>query len=47
MEIIITINGTERTFRGDYDTLHTTEWDEIIRDLLDREKSYEQNHDKE
>jgi len=47
MEIKISINGTERTYTGDYDTLHNNDWDEIIRDLLDIEKSYEQGHDKE
>jgi len=47
MEIKITVNGIERTYTGDYDTLHTNDWDEIIRDLLDSAISYERDHNQE
>lgn len=42
LEIKITVNGVERTYSADYDTLHNNDWNEIIQDLLDSAKSYEQ-----
>lgn len=47
MQITITVNGTDRTYTGDYDTLHNNDWNEIVRDLLDREVSYERGHNKD
>ena len=34
MEIKITVNGIERTYKGDYQTLHNNEWNDIVRDIL-------------
>ena len=42
LEIKITVNGVERTYSADYDTLYNNDWNEIIQDLLDSAKSYEQ-----
>lgn len=35
MEITITINGIERTYKGDYDQMHNVNWNDIIRERLD------------
>jgi hypothetical protein len=39
LTITIAINGIERTYTGDYDTLHNNDWSDIIRDLIDGEVS--------
>jgi hypothetical protein len=41
MEIIITINGVERTYKADYDTLRNNDWTEIIGKRLDAMTSEE------
>lgn len=38
MEVIITVDGITRTFKGDYDTLHNNSWDATVQDLLDTVK---------
>lgn len=35
MEIIITIDGIERIYRGDYHELHNVDWNERVRDQID------------
>jgi hypothetical protein len=44
MEITITINGIERTYRGDYDMMHANDWSDIVRDMIDSQVSEERNH---
>jgi hypothetical protein len=44
MEITLTLNGIERRFKGDYDTMHNVDWSEEVRDMLDSEYSREQQH---
>jgi hypothetical protein len=46
MELNIIVNGITRTYRGDYHDLHTNDWNEIIRDMLDTAYSNEQDHAK-
>jgi hypothetical protein len=41
MEIKITINGIERTYNGDYDTLYNNDWTEIIQNFIDDARQYE------
>lgn len=44
MKVTIIIEGVERTFQGDYYELHTRDWNERVRNLLDDMKEYvEQN----
>ena len=38
MEITLIVNDTVRRYKGDYDTLHNNDWDDIIRNLLDDTK---------
>lgn len=45
MEIKITVNGIERTYKGDYHTLHNNEWNDIVRDILDSLVSEEKEND--
>ena len=40
MKVTIIIEGVERTFEGDYYELHTGDWNERVRDLLDQMKEY-------
>lgn len=40
MKVTIIIEGVERTFQGDYYELHTGDWNERVRDLLDQMKEY-------
>lgn len=35
----IFINGNEHRYRADYDTLHSNDWNIIIRDMLDDAQS--------
>jgi hypothetical protein len=35
MKIIITIDGTERVYQGDYEELHARDWNERVRDQID------------
>jgi hypothetical protein len=44
MEITITINGVERTFKGDYYTLHNNDWNDIVRDIIDSQVSEERKN---
>jgi hypothetical protein len=44
IEINITINGIERTYRGDYHTMHANDWSDIIRERLDEVVSDERGH---
>ena len=37
MTITIVVNGTARTYMGDYDEMHTEDWNEKVRELLDSE----------
>ncbi len=46
MEIIITVNGIERIYGGDYHTLRNNDWNEIIGERLDSLVSEEQEHEK-
>lgn len=46
MEIIITINGIERIYGGDYHTLRNNDWNEIIGERLDSLVTEEQEHEK-
>ncbi len=46
MEIIITVNGIERIFGGDYHTLRNNDWNEIIGERLDSLVTEEQEHEK-
>lgn len=41
MQITITIDGVERTYQGDYYELHTKDWNEIVRLMLDDAKDTE------
>jgi hypothetical protein len=41
MEITIIINGIERTYKADYDTLRNNDWNEIIGERLDAMTSEE------
>lgn len=35
IKVTITVDGIERNYAGDYYELHSTEWDEKVRDMLD------------
>ena len=35
MKVTITVDGVERDYQGDYFELHTRDWSEKVRDLLD------------
>lgn len=35
MNITITVDGMEREYKADYDTLHNNDWSEIIREMID------------
>lgn len=35
MEITINVDGLERTYRGDYECMHTSNWNELVRDMID------------
>ena len=37
IDIEVTINGITRTYSGDYHELHSQDWNEQIREQLDRE----------
>jgi hypothetical protein len=41
MEIKMLVNGVERTYKGDYFTLHNNDWNDIVREQLDRAYSEE------
>lgn len=41
MEVTITIMGITRTIRGDYDELHSKDWDMHVQDMLDRALEWE------
>lgn len=42
IEVEIIVQGSVKTFRGDYDSHYTEDWTEIIREMLDGIKEYEQ-----
>lgn len=44
MEIKIIINGIERNYEGDYETMHSKNWDVVMQDFLDVIYSQEQNY---
>jgi hypothetical protein len=46
MKVNIIIDGVVRTFQGDYDELHSRDWNERIRIHLDDVKEYQENKDK-
>jgi hypothetical protein len=41
MKVTINVDGIERVFKGDFDTLYNNEWDDILRDMVDSAKEYE------
>ena len=42
LEVTITVNGVERTYKGDYHELHKEEWSDVVRLLLDEAHQYEE-----
>lgn len=43
MELTITLNGVERTYKGDYDTLYNIEWNDVVRDIIDSATNEEEH----
>lgn len=41
MKVTIIVDGIERNYEGDYDTMYNRDWDEEVRELLDKAKEYE------
>jgi len=35
IEVTIIVDGAEKTFKADYDTLHNNDYNEVVRELLD------------
>jgi hypothetical protein len=42
--ITIEVNGISRTYKGDYDTMHSKEWADDVREMIDSQVSEERNH---
>ena len=41
MKVTIDVDGLERTYRGDYDCMHTSNWNELVRDMIDASNDME------
>lgn len=41
MKITITIDGITQTFTGEYEELHTKDWNEVMQSILDDVHEYE------
>jgi len=46
MEITITVNGIERTYKADYHQLYNTDWNNIVQDIMDGLVSEEDPYEK-
>jgi hypothetical protein len=44
MEITITVNGISRTYQGDYYQMHNTEWNDVVRDIIDSQLTEEKGY---